>query len=480
MPSLRARALNYLCRGVNDYTNPHLEDKFMNMNDFKQMLKQISKSQTTYVLFGWHLAVFILLVVLSPRLLTVFLAVFALSFLFTAILFNYKQTELYTSLNSYDKIFTPAMQIANKALPFLRTGLNETTAYKVAEIIKDISGVAAVAITDNENVLAYIGTGCEHHPPGQPIVTQATLDVVQSGRLRILKYKSEFQCTKTDCSCPLESAVIAPLTYKGQIAGTVKLYQTQKGHVPDSFIKLAQGMAELLSMQIELAEIDYQSHLAVEAKLDALQAQINPHFLFNTLNTIGVLIRTNPNLARDLMYRFASYFRYSLKEKGRFVAISDELKFIRNYLILEKARFRDKLHIIQSVDDGLMDRVIPILSIQPLIENAIRHGITPKEGSGIVNITVRRLADDEVEISVADDGVGISPEVLPHVLEPGYGTGSGVGMSNVNERLKMIYGDKYGLKITSTQGFGTEIKFVIPNQYVSIRGSVYESESVDS
>jgi two-component system LytT family sensor kinase len=239
-------------------------------------------------------------------------------------------------------------------------------------------------------------------------------------------------------------------------------------------------MAELLSMQIELAEIDYQSHLAVEAKLDALQAQINPHFLFNTLNTIGVLIRTNPVLARDLMYRFASYFRYSLKEKGRFVTISDELKFIRNYLILEKARFREKLHIIQSVEDGLAEQVIPILSIQPLIENAIRHGITPKEGSGVVHITVRKLPAEEVEITVADDGVGILPEIMPHVLEPGYGTGSGVGMSNVNERLKMIYGEAYGLKISSTPEQGTEIKFVIPKQTEKIRGSVYESESFDS
>ncbi len=446
----------------------------------RRKLKQIARSQTTYVLLFWHVVVLGLLSFLSPQLWTGFLPVCALSYIFTLLLFNYKQSQLYTSLNTYDRIFTPAMEIANKALPFLRTGLNEATAAKVAEIIMEISGVAAVAITDTENVLAYLGIGCEQHPPGGPIVTQATLDVIKSGQLRILRHKSEFQCTKKGCSCPLESAVIAPLKYKGQIAGTVKLYQTQKGYVPDSFVKLAQGMAELLSMQIELAEIDYHSHLAVEAKLDALQAQINPHFLFNTLNTIGVLIRTNPSLARDLMYRFASYFRYSLKEKGRFVTIDDELKFVRNYLILEKARFREKLHIIQSVNPDLMEQVIPILSLQPLIENAIRHGITPKEGSGIVRISVRRLGDDEIELSVADDGVGIDPEILPRVLEPGFGTGSGVGMSNVNERLKMIYGENYGLNIESAPGKGTVVKFVIPKYSGNARGDDCESESADS
>lgn len=445
-----------------------------------QKIKQILKSQATLVLALWHTAVFILLTAIAPGLWLRFLPVCVLSLVFTVVFFNYRQSKLYMSLNSYDRIFTPAMEIANKALPFLRTGLNEVTAGKVAEIIMEISGVSAVGITDTENVLAYIGTGCEHHPPGKPIVTQATLDVIKSGKLKIVKYKSEFQCTKKDCVCPLESAVIAPLTYKGKIAGTVKLYQTQKGYVPDSLVKLAQGMAELLSMQIELAEIDYQSHLAVEAKLDALQAQINPHFLFNTLNTIGVLIRTNPGLARSLIYRFASYFRYSLKENGRFVTINEELKFIQNYLILEKARFREKLHIIQSVDSGLLDKIIPILSIQPLIENAIRHGITPKEGSGIVRISVRKLSGDDFEISIADDGVGISPERLPRVLEPGFGTGSGVGMSNVNERLKMIYGEDYGLKIRSTPGIGTDVTFIIPKQFENTRGDINELESADS
>lgn len=452
----------------------------MNRQVLISKLRQIIKSRNTYVLLISHGVAWVLLVCLSPALWAGFLAVCALSFLFTAVFLSYKQAQLYSVMNTYDRIFTPAMQIANKALPFLRTGLNEQTAGKVAEIIKEISGVSAVAITDSEKVLAYLGTGYEQHPPGEPIVTRATLEVVRTGKPRILRHKSEFQCTRPNCSCALESAVIAPLTYKGRIAGTVKLYLTQKGDVPDHYIKLAYGMAELLSMQIELAEIDYQSHLAVEAKLDALQAQINPHFLFNTLNTIGVLIRTNPGLARSLIYRFASYFRYSLKEKGRFVTIREELEFIRNYLILEKARFGEKLLIVQCVDSGLTEQVIPILSLQPLIENAIRHGITPKEGPGIVRIAVRSLDAEAVEISVSDDGVGINPKILPFVLEPGFGTGSGVGMSNVNQRLKMIYGEENGLIIKSIPGEGTEVRFSIPRQIQNVGSGGHEAKSADS
>jgi len=421
------------------------------------------------------MVVWVLLALLNPKSWAPYLAICVLSFLFTAVFVGHKQAELYSAMNTYDRIFTPAMQIANKTLPFLRTGLNQQTAAMVAEVIKEISGADAVAITDDKNVLAYLGIGYENHPPGEPIVTQATQEVIRDGKLRILRNKREFQCTRPNCTCALQSAVIAPLTYKGRVSGTVKLYLTQKGDVPDHFVKLAYGMAELLSMQMELAEIDYQTHLAVEAKLDALQAQINPHFLFNTLNTIGALIRINPSLARSLLYRFASYFRYSLKEKGRFVTVREELEFIRNYLILEKARFGRKLNIIQCVDPDLKEQVIPILSVQPLIENAIRHGITPKESPGTVKITVRSLGNEAVEISVKDDGVGIKPELMPHVLEPGFGTGSGVGMSNVHERLKMIYGEENGLIIASTPGEGTEVKFSIPRQIQNIGSEIHEA-----
>ena len=342
-------------------------------------------------------------------------------------------------------------------------GLNEETAGKAAEIIMKISDVSAVAITDREKVLTFLGTGCENHPSGGRIGTQATLDVINTGELRVVKNKRDFNCKNKDCSCPLESVVIAPFIIRGEIAGTVKLYQTRKGQVPRYLIKLAGGLAQLLSMQIELAELDLQAKLVTEAKLDALQAQINPHFLFNILNTIGMLTRTNPNTARRLLYRLSSFFRYSLRQNGRFITLEEEIKNVRNYLILEKARFRDKLRVVRKVDKELLECKIPIFSIQPLVENAIRHGITPKEGNGTIEISACMDSKGNMEITVGDDGLGISPEIMPRVLEPGFGSGSGVGLSNVNERLKIIYGDEYGLQIWSKPNTGTVVKFIIPN-----------------
>lgn len=382
---------------------------------------------------------------------------------------------------SQDRIFTPAFKIASKTLPLLRTGLNEVTARKVAEIILKISDVSAVAITDREKVLAFIGAGCENHPAGMPILTQATLDVIKTGRLGVVKNKTGFNCSKKDCHCPLESAVISPLTLRGQIAGTIKLYQTQKGAIPRYVIKLAEGIAQLLSIQLQLSELDHQVQLATEARLDALQAQINPHFLFNTLNTIGMLIRTNPEKARALLHRLASFFRHSLEQNSRFVTIGKEMEFVRNYLILEKARFREKLKIRRKIDRELLEQVIPALSIQPLVENAIRHGITRKEGKGTVEISICMgdTGSRNIEITISDDGVGINPEILPRVFEPGFGSGSGVGLYNVDERLKMIYGEKNGLKIQSESGVGTKVTFAIPVDSERIRSRNHEIEGVN-
>lgn len=430
----------------------------------KLLFLRIIREWSTYVLLIWNMMLWFLMILFIPSYWAQSLALCLVSYLVTLGILIYTQSRHAFKSSTNDRFFSPAFKIADETLPLLRTGLNEVTAKKVAEIIRKISDVSAVAITDREKVLAFIGTGCEKHPPGMPIVTQATIDVINTGVLWVGNNKSSFNCKIKDCYCPLESAVIAPLTLRKQVAGTVKLYQTQKGQIPDSVIKLAKGTAQLLSMQIELSEMDHQAQLMTEARLDALQAQINPHFLFNTLNTIGMLIRTNPHTARKLLYRFSSFFRYSLRQNGRFITVKEELEYVRNYLVLEKARFREKLVIVRKIDKSLMEYKIPILSIQPLVENAIRHGITPKEGKGTVQLIVRAGNQGEIEIIVNDDGVGILPEIMPRVMEPGFGSGSGVGLSNVNERLKMIYGDKYGLQLWSEPESGTTVKIIVPER----------------
>ncbi|MCL6611059.1 MAG: histidine kinase [Peptococcaceae bacterium] len=354
----------------------------------------------------------------------------------------------------------PTLRIANETLPYLRRGLNEDTAAKTVEIIKTIADVAAVAITDREKVLAYIGLGSDHHKPGGPIMTDATKTVIHTGELMVIKNRYGLICPVK--GCPLESAVIAPLKCKGEVAGTVKLYQVSQGDVHPAVVKLAEGVAQMLGLQMELAELDRQAQLVTKAELDALQAQINPHFLFNTLNTIIMFSRTNPETARRLLIRLASFFRYALKRHGHFNSIKEEIEYLNTYLILEKARFRDKLKIIRDIDETLYDYQVPVLTIQPLVENAIKHGILPKQGQGTVWIRAFLEEEEEIIFEIKDDGVGIPPEKMPKILKLGYGSGNGVGLSNVHERLKGLFGEEYGLRVASVQGEGTSVFIRIP------------------
>ncbi|MEW6727653.1 MAG: histidine kinase [Bacillota bacterium] len=360
-----------------------------------------------------------------------------------------------------EKPIETTLQIASETLPYMRRGLNEETAKKTAEIIQKIGDVAAVAITDRNRVLAFLGPGCDKHPPGKDIVTYATKEVIRTGQLKIAEKKEDLQCPVTDCVCPLEGAIIVPLKMRDEVVGTIKLYRTEKGPIPQVLVKFAVGIAQLLGIQMELAELDRRSQLATRAELDALRAQINPHFLFNTLNTITMFIRTNPEMARRLLIRLATFFRYALKRTGHFSTLAEELECVNNYLILEKARFREKLRFHRDIDRGLCEYMVPVLTLQPLVENAVKHGIAPKIGSGTVRVTVKRQGD-EIAIEVSDDGVGIPPDIMSRVFEPGFGSGSGVGLSNVNERLKSLFGEEYGLSIQSEVGKGTTIGFRVP------------------
>ncbi len=353
----------------------------------------------------------------------------------------------------------PTLQIASETLPYLRRGLNEETAHKTAEIILKIGDVSAVAITDRVKVLAYIGECSDHHKAGGPIITYATKQAVETGELIIIKDKKGLNCPEKGCS--LQAAVIAPLKCKGEVAGTVKLYQTSQGELHPAVVKLAVAVAQLLGLQMELAELDRQAQLVTKAELDALHAQINPHFLFNTLNTIITYTRTHPETARKLLIRLASFFRRTLKRHGHLNTLREEIEYVNTYLILEKARFREKLRIHRDIESSLFESQVPVLTLQPLIENAIKHGIQPKIGSGTVHISAKRV-DGEMLIVIEDDGVGISEDRMPKVLLPGFGSGNGVGLSNVHERLKSIYGDDYGLKIDSKMGVGTSVCVRVP------------------
>ncbi len=347
--------------------------------------------------------------------------------------------------------------IGSAALPHLRQGLNRETAQHIADIIQTTVGVEAVAITDTNIVLGWAGKPCPGHEPGS-LLSLTTRQVMRDRVTRVL-HTDALQGSYEDCQ--LGVVVITPLVSHDQPVGSVKLYVAEESLLPHRTSRFAEGTAQLLSILLEVAEVDRQRSLASAARLEALQAQIRPHFLFNVLNTIISFSRTDPDKARDLLIQLASFFRRSLSHRGPTILLKDELDYVETYLRLEKARYGDKLRYRIRIQPQALNIPVPILMIQPLVENAVLHGIADKEEPGMVSVTVR-YRETDILIYISDNGSGIPKSKQYEIFEMGVGEGTGVGLSNVAERLVGIYGNKYHLRLRSQEDRGTTIRLVIP------------------
>lgn len=211
------------------------------------------------------------------------------------------------------------------------------------------------------------------------------------------------------------------------------------------------------ALRVELS-LEEQKRLVLEARLDALQRQINPHFLFNTLNSIASLVRSQPELAREMTVKLANILRALLKDHDTYVPFSQELRFTDDYLDIEVVRFgADKLRVEKEIDPRTLEILVPSILLQPLIENSIKHGLEPRIHGGTVTLR-SRLAGERVLIEVADDGVGISERPASALKR----TGSGIGMQNVRERLEVLYGDQAHFTVVSNPGRGTLVSIEIP------------------
>jgi two-component system sensor histidine kinase LytS len=195
-------------------------------------------------------------------------------------------------------------------------------------------------------------------------------------------------------------------------------------------------------------------------ELKALQSQINPHFLFNTINTIASLIRTDPPRARELLREFATFYRRTLENSDELIPLSQELDYVRRYLVFERARFgEERIRFSEDIPSSLDSLLVPAFVLQPIVENAVQHGIRP---SGPLHIKLTAHGDDgAVCIEVADDGRGIPAADLPRVLDIGFGRGLGIALKNVDDRLKGHFGPDSGLDVQSTEGQGTTVTFTL-------------------
>lgn len=352
------------------------------------------------------------------------------------------------------------LQIANKTLTYLRKGLNTTSAGKTVKIIIDrVENLDAVAITSGDMILAFEGQGKDHHRPlcDSGIITESTKKVLENGEYMVVQKKAEIGCCHPNC--PLSSKVVVPLTDHGKVVGSLMLYRSMENGISPFEVELAIGLGRLISTQIEVSVGDLQSELRARAEIKALQAQINPHFLFNAINTIVYYCRKEPETARELLLHLGQFYRNNIAGLEEMVDLDTEIKHVDSYVSIELARFQGKLKVLYDIPPEC-NCLVPPLILQPIVENAIRHGIYPQKGGGKVTVSAR-LNKGRVLLTVEDDGIGMEPALVGRVLEydPGRKT---IGLCNVNGRLTSLYGEEYCIRIESKLGHGTRITVPIP------------------
>lgn len=341
-----------------------------------------------------------------------------------------------------------ALDIAHKTLPYFRN-INSESLATICDIIRQDIRADAVAITDTHQVLAYVGVGREAYPIGREGLSRVTRESIRHGKI-IIKNNLE-----NPAAPQIHSQLVVPLWEKGEVTGALKIYYCHAHQITNTLKVMAVGLSQIISTQMEVSRIEHLRQMADKAEMRALQSKINPHFLFNALNAISSSIRLNPDTARQLIINLSRYLRYNLELNDELIDIRKELHQIQDYIAIEQARFGAKLTVIYDIDDDVSVR-IPSLLIQPLVENAIVHGIQPCKGKGVVVIAVKDQGD-RVKISVKDTGNGINQDTIDRVARnemPGHN----IGLLNVHHRVSLLYGE--GLHIRRLEP-GTEIAFYI-------------------
>ncbi|WP_406245040.1 sensor histidine kinase [Streptomyces anulatus] len=349
------------------------------------------------------------------------------------------------------------LHTASLAAPPLRAGLTEESARRAARRLRSLLGTDALCLTDRDRVLVWDGAG-HHHGKDVMEHLKALLD---NGR------RTAFDSGCADLDCPLRWAVAVPLTVDNRVLGALVAYAPRESAV---LARAAGEVARWVCVQLELAELDRSRTQLIEAEIKALRAQISPHFLFNSLAAIASFVRTDPEQARELLLEFADFTRYSFRKHGEFTTLADELHSIDQYLALVRARFGERLAVTLQVAPEVLPVALPFLCLQPLVENAVKHGL---EGAVTRSrITISALdAGSEAEVVIEDDGTGMDPERLRQILRGEGGASTGIGLLNVDERLRQVYGDDYGLVIETGVGAGMKITLRLPKYRAGVHGS---------
>lgn len=361
-----------------------------------------------------------------------------------------------------------ALLISEQVLPHLSQGLNAATAEETARILKHELKAEAVAVTDTEHVLVHIGRDNLIIPSGEPIRMELAKLAIQTGEVQFASHSSHFQPHHPR----LGAAIIVPFSEGGQVAGLIKLFFKRAEQIRSVEAALARGLSKLITSQLNVSLAEKLSGLMKDAELKVLQAQINPHFLFNTLNSIVSLIRTDPDAARHVTLQLGSFMRLNLKmTQSKLIPLDQELDHLKHYLEIIKVRFVDQFNVFVDIEMGLRPLMIPPGTLQPLVENSIQHGLKGVASNGLIRIEVISK-ENHALFKIEDNGTGISEEIIHQLGAQPIGesdnrsmhTGTGIGVYNVNQRLISLFGAEAKLHIANTEngGKGTRFTFEVP------------------
>ncbi len=349
---------------------------------------------------------------------------------------------------------------ANLLAPSLRSGLHAAASGKVTAHLQTLLGTPGVLLADLAGMIAADGLDEVH----QALLEEPVARAVATGEPQVLS-ATDLACDR-GATCTIQAAVVVPLAVDGTVVGALVAAGPS---APAGLLRLASEVAQFIATQLELAELDRSRRRAAQAELRFLRAQISPHFIYNAITAIESFVRTDPDRARELLVQFAEFTRYSFRGRDQFVTVAEELRLVDTYLELERARFGDRLAVTLRVAPEVLSVRVPSLILQPLVENAIRHGLEPADRTGHLSIAAHDAGSDAL-ITVEDDGAGADPERVRRVLS-GREDGEAVGLHNVDERLRTVFGEEFGLVVETGIAAGTKVTVRIPKFHAAVQAS---------
>jgi two-component system LytT family sensor kinase len=364
-----------------------------------------------------------------------------------------------TVLSEEGNAMRAALDAATATLPHLRRGLGQANAAKAVPHLRALTQSTALALADRERLLAVDGSGAVRALAGEPI--DALFEEGPDDRVHV---DPRMEVPELH----LGGAVVAPVIVRGRRVGSLAAFYARGRRIRPEDTRVVGDAAELVAAQVELAAVEEQEERLAQAELRALRAQISPHFVYNALAAVASYIHTRPDEARELLTDFAEFTRYAFRRERPYVTLADELHYVEKYLNLERARFGERLRVRLAVAPEILPAVVPVLSLQPLVENAVRHGMQDAGSDGVLIEIVGQDLGADARVQVRDDGAGMSAATVRAALDGGAG---GIGLQNVHRRLESSFGPGYGLEIESTEGEGTEVRLTVPKSHPGVRAA---------